>query len=102
MRKLLIALSLLLLISCQLASYDKHYVVVRNQTDETMEIGIWLADAYYDIKPGEEHELKCVDRVKILTPYGVAYEDVDCDNTMELHTDGYYWGEEFKHYWTER
>lgn len=92
-----------LFIGCNTAFADcKHYVTIRNQTDKTIEVGVWLKDFYWDLTPGQEVEFKVSEELALYTEFGVAFGDVSDDNTMELHENGYYWGEAFFNYLTER
>lgn len=102
MKKLLTLIALVFtLSSCTIAS-DRHEITVRNQTLEEMEIEIWLADVYFTLQSMQELHLNVRDEIKILTPYGLASEyEITDDNTIELHEEGYYFGEDFKSYWTE-
>lgn len=100
MKKLLLALSLsAFFMSC---GFSKTFVTVRNATGHDLEVGVWLSHVYFNLEDGEEIEFIVRDEIKICTPYGVAAQyDVLSDNTIELHEDGYYWGENKQSYWTE-
>jgi len=98
MRKLIgLLIAVITMTGCTFAT-DTNTVVVRNQTYDDMQVVV-LRAIYFTLKPMQEIEFEVTKEVMISTPYGVALETTNGDNTLELHEDCYYWGETKKSYW---
>ena len=100
MKKLLGLIVLITITSCSFGT-ERHSLIIRNATDSRVEVSIWLKQVYFPIPSDYEIEILVGDEVDISTPFGVAFCEMTDDNTLELHKDGYYLGEQTYRYWNE-
>lgn len=92
----------MLFMSCSFVN-NKNIVTLRNCTGADLEVEVWLTGVSFILEANEEVELLVSYEISINCRYGVASVfNVQDSNTMELHRDCFYWGEQKKRYWSEK
>lgn len=76
-------------------------LIIRNNTNQKMEVSIWLSGVSFYLEPGQEVEFKVRESVNFDCPFGVAWIETEEDTTLELNKDCFYVGESKFYYWNE-
>ena len=78
-----------------------HNLIIRNNTNQKLKIGIWLSGVSFYLEPEQEIEFEIRERVNFDCKFGVALVETEEDTTLELSKDFYYVGESKEYYWNE-
>ena len=98
-KQIFIAAIITALLSCKLDTENEEYVVIRNQTDKSLEVNFTDSNYNLILQPYKEIEVAVFDSISFITLFGLVYaEQIFEPTTIELHEDGFYIGEQFKPY----